>query len=71
MLGKLLTRQLRRYEEAETAFQKVATLRPETPIAWYKLGNFLADYQGKGAEAADALRTAISLAPTASFETDT
>ena len=54
--------------EAEKAFRQVATLQPKHPVVWYELGNFLADYQGKGAEAADALRTAISLAPSASFE---
>jgi tetratricopeptide (TPR) repeat protein len=67
-LGRLLLCPLRQYEEAATVFQKVVILQPENAFAWFALGNFLADYQGKGAEAAKALRTAISLGPMAPIE---
>ena len=61
--GRLLSRHLERYKEAEDAYRKAIELDPKRAAPWGGLGNLLQDHLERYEEAEDAYRKAIELDP--------
>jgi Flp pilus assembly protein TadD len=63
VLGDVLSKQFRRYEEAEAAYRKAIEVDPQYAYAWVRLGDLLRKQLARLAEAEAAYRTAIEIDP--------
>ncbi len=62
-IGKLLTKSLKRFDEAASAYRRSVEIDPDFSRSWNNLGNLLSEQLNKFEEAEAAYRRAIELDP--------